>query len=297
EQEGELVDDATVARANYTSLPRAVSGTIVRPPRGWTLEDLKLPEVQKQTLRHVCAQVLRRHQVYDEWGMEGKFPYGKAVAALFVGPSGTGKTMAANILASTLGLSLYRVDLSRVVDKYIGETEKRLEQIFTAAEKSNSILFFDEADSIFGKRSQVKEANDRFANIQVSYILQRLEDYDGVVILASNLRSNIDEAFMRRMRYVVEFQIPGEELRRELWQSGFAPQVPQENIDYDYLARQFELAGGAIKNIALNATFLAADEEHAVTMKDILDSVRGENLKMGKAMLAQDFAEYSALQR
>ncbi|MEG1943655.1 MAG: ATP-binding protein, partial [Angelakisella sp.] len=172
-----------------------------------------------------------------------------------------------------------------------------LEQIFTAAEKSNSILFFDEADSIFGKRSQVKEANDRFANIQVSYILQRLEDYDGVVILASNLRSNIDEAFMRRMRYVVEFQIPGEELRRELWQSGFAPQVPQENIDYDYLARQFELAGGAIKNIALNATFLAADEERAVTMKDILDSVRGENLKIGKAMLAQDFAEYSALQR
>lgn len=242
-----------------------------------------------------APHVLRRHQVYDEWGLESKYPYGKAVSVLFAGPPGTGKTMAANILASILGLALYRVDLSQVVDKYIGESEKRLEQVFATAEKSNVLLFFDEADSIFGKRSEVKEANDRFANIQVSYILQRIEDYDGVVLLATNLKKNIDEAFMRRMRYVVEFQLPGEAQREELWRACLPETVPSSGVDFGYLARRFELAGGAIKNIALNAAFLAAEEDGPVTMRHILDSLRNENLKRGKTMLNQDFAEYGFL--
>lgn len=295
ERAGEPVDAATVSGACYMALPRAVSGKIVQVPQGWTLDDLKLPEDQKRMLRHVCTHVLRRHQVYDEWGLESKYPYGKAVSVLFAGPPGTGKTMAANILASILGLALYRVDLSQVVDKYIGESEKRLEQVFATAEKSNVLLFFDEADSIFGKRSEVKEANDRFANIQVSYILQRIEDYDGVVLLATNLKKNIDEAFMRRMRYVVEFQLPGEAQREELWRACLPETVPSSGVDFGYLARRFELAGGAIKNIALNAAFLAAEEDGPVTMRHILDSLRNENLKRGKTMLNQDFAEYGFL--
>ena len=157
------------------------------------------------------------------------------------------------------------------------------------------LLFFDEADSIFGKRSEVKEANDRFANIQVSYILQRIEDYDGVVLLATNLKKNIDEAFMRRMRYVVEFQLPGEAQREELWRACLPETVPSSGVDVGYLARRFELAGGAIKNIALNAAFLAAEEDGPVTMRHILDSLRNENLKRGKTMLNQDFAEYGFL--
>ncbi len=282
----------------------AVCGEVLPPPRqgnikriatSYTFDQLKLPPEQKQAIQNICNHVRYRHLVYDTWNMESRYAYGRNVSALLVGPPGTGKTMAVHVMANLLELPLYRIDLSQVVDKYIGETEKRLEEIFNTAEKSNVILFFDEADSIFGKRSEVNDAKDKYANTEVSYILQRIEQYDGIVILATNYKQNIDEAFMRRMRYLIEFQLPSESLRREIWESCFPPEVPAEGIDFAYLARQFELSGGSIKNVVLNAVFLAAGVGSSVTMKHILDSIRGENLKMGKTMLRQDFAEYGFL--
>ena len=284
-----------VARVCGRVLPPPDQGGIRRIRTKYTLDDLKLPPAQKQKLQNIADHVIYRHRVYDEWNMESRFAYGRNVSALFVGPPGTGKTMAVHVLSNMLDLPLYRIDLSQVVDKYIGETEKRLEKIFDTAEKSNVILFFDEADSIFGKRSEVNDAKDKYANTEVSYILQRIEQYDGIVILATNYKRNIDEAFMRRMRYLVEFQMPSPELRKEIWQNCFTPQVPLQEIDFPYLARQFELSGGSIKNVALNAVFLAADSGGPVTMRHILESLRDENLKMGKPMLPQDFAEYALL--
>ena len=282
-----------LARACADVLPPPRQGSIQHVRVSYTLDDLKLPEDQKKRLRSLCAHVRYRHLVYDEWGMDAKYPYGRNVSALLVGPPGTGKTMAVHVLSNMLELPLYQINLSQVVDKYIGETEKRLEEIFRIAEKSNSILFFDEADSIFGKRSEVNDSKDKYANTEVSYILQRIEQFDGIVILATNYKRNIDEAFMRRMRYLIEFQLPGAQLRGQIWRSAFGKNVPMVDIDFDYLARQFDLAGGAIKNIVLNATFLAADEGSPVTMRHILVSLRDDSLKLGKTMLPQDFAEYA----
>ena len=246
-------------------------------------------------MNNICSHVWHRHKVYDEWNMDSRYAYGKNVSALFFGPPGTGKTMAVHVLANMLNLPLYRIDLSQVVDKYIGETEKRLEEIFDSAEKNNTVLFFDEADAIFGKRSDVNEAKDKYANTEVSYILQRIEQYDGIVILATNYRKNIDEAFMRRIRYVVEFSLPDKELRKELWQTSFSKEIQTEGLDFEYLAEQFEVAGGAIKNIVLNAAFLAAAENRPVGMVDVLRSVRNENVKIGKVMLSKDFGRYEEL--
>lgn len=288
-------DSAAVAKVCADVLEPAAQGNIKLVKSGYTLEDLKLPKEQKQQLYHICAHVWQQHKVLDEWNMESKYAYGRNVSALFVGPPGTGKTMAVHVLSDMLELPLYRIDLSQIVDKYIGETEKRLEEVFNVAEKNNAILFFDEADSIFGKRSEVNEAKDRYANTEVSYILQRMEEYDGIVILATNYKKNIDEAFMRRIRYLVEFPFPNEEIRRQIWESSFAQEVPLEDVDFEYLARQFELAGGNIKNIVLNASFKAASEGQPVGMIHILESIRVENMKMGKPMIRQDFAEYGVL--
>lgn len=288
-------DSADVAKVCMEVLEPAAHGNIKLVKSGYTLEDLKLPAEQKQQLYNICAHVWQRHKVYDEWNMESRYAYGRNVSALFAGPPGTGKTMAVHVISDMLELPLYRIDLSQIVDKYIGETEKRLEEVFDVAEKNNAILFFDEADSIFGKRSEVNDSKDRYANTEVSYILQRMEEYDGIVILATNYKKNIDEAFMRRIRYMVEFPFPPEDMRRQIWESGFADKVPLEDIDFAYLARQFEFSGGSIKNIVLNAAFLAASGDHPVRMIDILQSIRAENMKMGKTMLRQDFAEYGVL--
>ncbi len=261
----------------------------------FVLDDLKVSDATKETMYNICSHVLHRHKVYDEWDLESKFSYGKSVSALFVGAPGTGKTMAVHVISNMLNIPIFQVDLSQVVDKYIGETEKHLERIFDRAESTNTILFFDEADSIFGKRSDVSEAKDKFANTQVSYILQRLEQYDGIVILATNFRQNVDDAVMRRIRYLVEFQFPNVETRRMLWQSAFAEKTPLEEVDFDFLALRFELAGGSIKNIALNAAFLAAKEESAITMRHILICVKEESKKLGKAMLKQDFGMYGEM--
>ncbi len=289
-----ITNEAEIASACHIVLPPA-EGNIKAVKSTYTLDDLKIPSDQKDILKNLCAHVTERHKVYDIWNMESRYPYGKNVSALISGPPGTGKTMAAHVLSTMLSIPLYQVDLSQVVDKYIGETEKRLEEIFNIAERSNTILFFDEADSVFGKRSEVNEAKDKYANTQVSYILQRIEQFDGLVIMATNFKQNIDVAFLRRIRYVLEFNMPDADTRREIWLSTFAEETPLQNIDFDFLSTQFELSGGNIKNIALNAAFLAASEGDFIHMTHIVKSLREENRKIGRNMSRVDFGIYGNL--
>lgn len=274
-----MIESREVFRLSYELLDDGRYDSIKRVTAGYSYDDLKLEEREKRIIRDICAQVEYRSLVMDEWKLKERYLYGACVSALFVGPPGTGKTMAAHVMAGILGLELFKVDLSQIIDKYIGETEKRLEEVFTRAEKSNMILFFDEADAVIGKRSEVKEANDRFANTQVAFLLQRMEEYDGIVILSSNYMQNIDAAFMRRIRFVVHFPLPNKEVRKEIWQSAFSDNVPCSNIDFEYLADQFEFSGGQIKNVVLNAAFLAAEENSPVDMRIL---VRALTLELGK---------------
>ncbi len=222
------------------------------PSADW--DDLVLPALQKTTLRQLAAQVRHRMQVYETWGFSAKGRRGLGISALFAGPSGTGKTLASEVLARELRLDLYRIDLSAVVSKYIGETEKNLKQLFDAAEESGVILLFDEADALFGKRAEVKDSHDRYANIEVSYLLQRMENYQGLAILTTNLRSSMDKAFQRRLRFIVDFPFPDGEQRRAIWSAVFPPQTPAGSLDPARLA-QLNMTGGSIRNIALNAAF------------------------------------------
>jgi SpoVK/Ycf46/Vps4 family AAA+-type ATPase len=236
-------------------------------------------------LRALCNRVVHRHRVLDSWGFHRKLSNGKGATALFAGPSGTGKTMAAEIVAHELGLELYKIDLSGVVSKYIGETEKNLERIFRAAENANAILFFDEADALFGKRSEVRDSHDRYANIEVSYLLQKMEMYDGVAILASNLRQNLDESFVRRLAFTIHFPFPDAGQRLLIWQSIWPAETPRdETIDFESLATRFKLSGGNIKNVALAAAFLAAEDNGPVSMRHLLTAVEREFHKMGKPL-------------
>lgn len=248
---------------------------------GW--DDLVLPELQCQTLREIVAQVRQRTQVYEHWGFAVRGANGLGISALFAGTSGTGKTMAAEVLAHELQLDLYRIDLSQVVSKYIGETEKNLRRVFEAAEAGGAILLFDEADALFGKRSEVKDSHDRYANIEVSYLLQRMEAYRGLAILTTNLRSAIDSAFLRRIRFVVQFPFPDWAQRREIWQRIFPAKLPTEQLNFDKLA-QLNIAGGNIRNIALNAAFLAADAADSVRMEHLLQAARSEYIKLEKTL-------------
>ncbi len=265
----------------------------VRTQYQW--EDLRLPSAQKQVLEEICSQVEHQGQVLDDWGLRRKFPYGRSVSALFSGAPGTGKTMAAQVLAARLGLELYKIDLSQIVDKYIGETEKRLKQVFDQAEKSNLVLFFDEADALFGKRSEVKEAKDKYANTEVAYLLQRIEEYAGVVLLATNLVQNIDPAFLRRFRYHIVFTLPDESLRAALWHDALPDTVPQQGINFEYLARQFTFSGSQIKNTALNACYKAAADGGVLEMRHLIQAVYQEEQKEGKIMLAGEYGEYGSL--
>jgi SpoVK/Ycf46/Vps4 family AAA+-type ATPase len=231
-----------------------------------------------------------RERVYGEWGFDQKLSLGKGLSVLFSGPSGTGKTMAAEIIAGALGLELYKIDLSTVVSKYIGETEKNLSRIFVEAETSNAILFFDEADALFGKRSEVKDSHDRYANIEIGYLLQRMEEYEGVVILATNFRKNMDEAFVRRLQFTVEFPFPNEYDRRKIWEGIWPEDTPRDPaLDLDFMARRFEITGGNIRNIALAAAFLAADDGNVVTMNHLLHGTKREFQKMGKVVAENEF--------
>jgi SpoVK/Ycf46/Vps4 family AAA+-type ATPase len=235
-------------------------------------------------LREICAQAEYRNVVYGEWGFDRKLSLGKGLNMLFVGPPGTGKTMAAEVIAHELQLDLYRIDLSQVVSKYIGESEKNLDRIFTAAENSNSILFFDEADALFGKRSEVRDSHDRYANIEISYLLQKMEEYQGISVLATNLRQNLDDAFMRRVQAVVEFPFPDAEYRQRIWNSVFPQEAPlHDDVDFKLLAHEVQLAGGNIKNMALAAAFYAAGDGGSIRMEHLIQAARREHQKIGRS--------------
>ena len=252
--------------------------------------DIVLPADRLEQLREVCNHVKYRDRVYGKWGFGRKLSLGKGLSVLFAGPSGTGKTMAAEIIAGELGLDLYKIDLSTVVSKYIGETEKNLSRIFIEAETSNAILFFDEADALFGKRSEVKDSHDRYANIENGYLLQRMEEYEGVVILATNFRKNMDEAFVRRLHFTVEFPFPNEEDRRRIWERIWPQDTPKSSaLNLDFMARRFELTGGNIRNIALASAFLAADNRNMVDMTHLLHATKREYQKMGKVVSESEF--------
>lgn len=259
----------------------------------YTLADLVVPPDVQAQLRELSAQVEHRPLVYETWGFGRKLAHGKGLIVLFTGEPGTGKTLAAQALAHDLGLDLYKIDLSGVVSKYIGETEKNLSQIFAEAENANAILFFDEADALFGKRSEVKDAHDRYANIETAYLLQRMEEYAGVIILATNLKMNLDEAFLRRMHAVVDFPLPDSADRERLWRGALTDSVPlSQDVDLTFLARTFKMSGGNIRNIVLFAAFLAAAEGSPLTMKHVLRATRREFQKIGRLVSPADFKPY-----
>lgn len=261
----------------------------IEPAATW--DDLVLPEAQRQSLREITMHVRHRTTVYETWGFSEKGSRGLGISALFAGVSGTGKTMAAEVLAHTLRLDLYRIDLSQVVSKYIGETEKNLRKVFDAAEGGAAILLFDEADALFGKRSEVKDSHDRYANVEVSYLLQRMEAYQGLAILTTNMKTALDQAFLRRIRFVVQFPFPDCTQRAEIWKRIFPRAVPTERLEWERLAR-LNVAGGHIRNIAMNATFLAAEEAASVTMRHLLQAARGEYAKLEKPLTEAEIARW-----
>lgn len=284
-----------IYRCCYEILDDGRYDNIKRVESIYTYDDLKLEPAQKQIIRDICAQVECRKRVFYDWNQKSRYSYGTSASVMFCGPPGTGKTMAAHVMSGILGLELYKVDISQIVDKYIGETEKRLEEIFQRAEKSNMILFFDEADAMIGKRVETKDAKDKYANTEVAYLLQRMEEYDGIVILATNYSQNIDSAFMRRIRFQVQFPLPDEKIRKEIWISSFSKETPVGDLDYDFLAGQFEFTGGQIKNIVLNACFLAAKEESQVEMKYIVKAIKIELTKEKKISFIDTFGSYAHL--
>jgi len=253
----------------------------IQPIATWG--DLVLPETERRILAEIADHVAHRATVYETWGFGAISSRGLGISALFAGASGTGKTMAAEVLASQLRLDLYRIDLSAVVSKYIGETEKNLRRVFDAAEDGGAILFFDEADALFGKRSEVKDSHDRYANIEINYLLQRIEQYRGLAVLATNMKGALDSAFMRRIRFVVNFPMPDAAQRAQIWRRIFPPDTPTDGLDIGKLAR-LNITGGNIRNIALNAAFLAAAEGAAVGMSHLVRATRSEYAKIDKPL-------------
>jgi hypothetical protein len=280
---------------------RALSGsnlrrfaTVIQPRYTWS--DIVLPDDRRQRLEHIASRLKHRRTVHYDWGFGDKLSRGKGLNVLFAGQSGVGKTMAAEVLANELSLTLFQIDLSSVVSKYIGETEKHLASIFREAEMSQSLLFFDEADSLFGKRTEVKDAHDRYANLEVNYLLQRIEQFEGLVILATNMQNNLDDAFLRRMQEVIDFPFPDAALRERIWRQLVPAAAPADpKIDYGFLARQFRLAGGDIKNAVMTAAFLAASEGKRIGMPEMIRGVRMELQKQGKLVMKSDFGKYFEL--
>jgi SpoVK/Ycf46/Vps4 family AAA+-type ATPase len=277
-------DGALAALAGSDEAHRALDALAQRldPRAEW--DDLVVPAAVRDRLREIAAQVRLQSRVYEEWGLGSKIQWGLAITALFTGESGTGKTLAAEVLAAEIRLPLYRIDLSSVVSKYIGETEKQLRGVFEAAEACGAILLFDEADALFGRRSDVRDSHDRYANIEVSYLLQRIEAYRGLAILTTNAKATIDRAFYRRLRFVVDFPFPDAAGRERIWRAVFPPETPLGDIDHAKLAR-LNVSGGGIRNIALNAAFRAASASSAVSMAHLLDAARAEFAKAGKALV------------
>jgi SpoVK/Ycf46/Vps4 family AAA+-type ATPase len=258
----------------------------IEPKASW--DDIVLPDAEMKLLAQIAAQVRNRGRVYDAGGFAASRSRGLSINALFTGESGTGKTMAAEVLANELRLSLYRIDLSAVVNKYIGETEKNLRRLFDAAEDGGAILFFDEADALFGKRSEVKDSHDRYANIETNYLLQRLESFSGLAIMATNMKGALDTAFLRRIRFILEFRAHGQSERAAIWRKIFPPETETRDLDYERLAK-LTLNGGGINNVAINAAFLAAQAGTPVTMPLVLEAARTEFLKLKRPLSEADF--------
>lgn len=268
--------------------------TRVRPAFGW--DDVVMPPEQKQLLQHACSHIKFRHRVYYDWGFENKVTYGRGLSILFAGAPGTGKTMCAQVIANELNMELYKINISQIVSKYIGETEKNLQAVFTEAKRSNCVLFFDECDAIFGKRSEVKDAHDRNANVEVAYLLQQIEEHDGVCIMATNLIGNIDAAFMRRITYVAHFPFPDAKMREEIYRRTIPAKAPlSDDIDWAFLAEKFQLSGGHIKNIVLSAAFLAALEGEPIGMAHLLRAAVGELKKNEIVVVREELREYADL--
>ena len=264
-----------------------------RLPPGFRWADLIVPERQRELLHSISAYLRHRDRVLSDWGYEKTVARTQGLKVLFAGESGTGKTMAAQVLAAELGLEIFRVDLATTVSKYIGETEKNLDRIFGAAEGSNAILFFDEADALFGKRSEVGDSHDRYANIEVAYLLQKMEGYPGAVILATNFRRNIDDAFVRRLDFVIDFPFPEAEDRRRIWDRVLPEEAPRaEDVDLDFLSEKFKLSGGAIRNCSLAAAFQAADDDGPISMRHLVRAVAQEYGKQGRLTLEADFERF-----
>ena len=231
-----------------------------------------------------------------KWGFKTKMPYGKGICAMFYGSPGTGKTMAVQVIANELGMDLYRIDISQMLSKYIGETEKNITNLFKKAKNLNALLFFDEADALFAKRSEVKDAHDRNANTETSHLLQKLEEYDGISILATNYSNNIDDAFKRRIKFIVQFSFPTPEIRYKLWTSILPKKAKvRENIDFKFFANQFELSGSNIKEILLNAAYIAASKQNPISNVHIIEAIKYHFIKQGKLLLKEDLGEYGDL--
>lgn len=255
---------------------------------GW--EDLVVSAQQKREMHFICSQLKYRSVVGEEWGFYEKTAYGRGVCALFYGAPGTGKTMAVQVIANELGLDLYRVDLSQLVSKYIGETEKNISQLFHKAKNINALLFFDEADALFSKRSEVKDSHDRNANAQTAHLLQKLEDYEGIAVLATNYINNIDDAFKRRIKFMIHFPFPQADVRLSLWKTILPCRVPcGEELDFEYYAQHFELSGSSIKEILTNAAYMAASEKEKLANRHIIEAVKLNFAKYGKILTNQDF--------
>ncbi len=267
----------------------------IEPVVAWP--DLVLPRPIVGQLRELAGRARHRDLVLDEWGMGRRSSKGRGITALFAGDSGTGKTMSAEVIAGELGLDLYVIDLSTVVDKYIGETEKNLDRVFSEADRVNGILLFDEADSIFGKRSEVKDARDRYANVEVAYLLQRMEQFDGMAILTTNLRANVDEAFVRRLDAIIDFPMPEQEDRLRIWRTNLPAGLPlASDLDLDFLARAFKLSGGNIRNVAVGAAYRAAEAARPISMLDLVRETEREYRKLGRLVVESEFgAHFRAL--
>lgn len=290
------IDSSRMHEICYRQVVHKLDKLAHRVRTAYTWTDVVLPAEQKQLMQQACDHIRYRNRVYYQWGFAQKISYGRGLSLLFSGAPGTGKTMCAQVIARQLNMELYQVDLSQIVSKYIGETEKNLQAVFAEARNTNGILFFDECDALFGKRSAVKDAHDRSANIEVAYLLQQIEAYDGVCILATNLIGNIDEAFLRRITYVVHFPFPDTAMRAQIYRQMIPTDAPlDEDIDWDFLARTFELSGGHIKNIVLVAAFLAARDDQPIGMRHLLRAAVGELKKSNMLVVREQLREYADL--
>ena len=282
-----------IRRSCREEIGAALDTLAVRITPSYVWDDIVVSDDVRGQLRELAGQVANRGRVYETWGFGAQLGRGRGITALFAGASGTGKTMAAEIVAAALDLDLYRIDLAGVVSKYIGETEKNLRRVFDAAERSGAILFFDEADALFGSRTEVRDSHDRYANVEINYLLQRMEDYAGLAILATNRRAALDGAFVRRLRFVIDFPIPGADERRSIWQKIFPARAETDGIDYSQLSR-LELTGGNIRSIAINAAFLAAGERTPIRMNHLARAAGREYTKLAKPISASEFGPYYA---